>query len=174
MRLGHSVTRYRAAQVVLRIEWARSPMARTAECRVLWDWLSMGRFRPLHGTWMPMPAPTWRWARSGRDLRPLVPGGPRPTIAQMSWYLRVIEQPDGQWACRRGAIRFDAHDHLVDALRHLHEIAGNLDGAVEFMVHLTSGEVCTVDPNPRDVRAAAQRIVGRSPGPHRAVRPTPG
>jgi hypothetical protein len=64
----------------------------------------------------------------------------------MSWYLRVIEQDDHRWACRWGSTRFDTHEHLMDALAHLHRLALNLDGAAVFVVHLLSGDMVTIDP----------------------------
>jgi hypothetical protein len=64
----------------------------------------------------------------------------------MSWYLRVIEQDDHRWVCRWGSTRFDTHEHLMDALAHLHRLALALDGAAVLIVHTLSGDIVTFDP----------------------------
>jgi hypothetical protein len=86
----------------------------------------------------------------------------------MGWYLRVIEQDDHRWACRRGLTRFDTHEHLVDALAHLHRLARDLDGDATFFVHLLSGDIVTIDPT---ATAAVSDQV--TPSPNGALPPGP-
>ena len=86
----------------------------------------------------------------------------------MSWYLRVIEEQDHRWACRRGLTRFDTHEHLVDALAHLHRLARDLDGDAVFFVHLRSGDIVTIDPT---VTAGVSDPV--TPSPTGALPPRP-
>ena len=98
----------------------------------------------------------------------------------MSWYLRVIEQPDGRWSCRRGSTCYDAHDQLVDALRHLHELAADLDGTVEFLVHhhdtrpRTGGRRSRDVAGHRPVRGWDSMLGHRLAGVAAAVAVTPG
>lgn len=57
----------------------------------------------------------------------------------MAWYLRAIEQADGQWACSHGRVVFDRHDELSDALEHLHDLAATMSPAVLFVHRLDGG-----------------------------------
>jgi hypothetical protein len=86
----------------------------------------------------------------------------------MSWYLRVIEQQDQRWACRWGLTRFDTHEHLLDALAHLHRLALDLDGAAVFFVHMLSGEIVTIDPTV--TAAVSDQVTPSTPG---AFQPRP-
>ena len=63
----------------------------------------------------------------------------------MAWFLRAIEQADGQWACSHGRVVFDRHDELSDALDHLRDIAATLSPA-ELFVHRLDGGIQNVGP----------------------------
>jgi hypothetical protein len=54
----------------------------------------------------------------------------------VAWFLRAIEQADGQWACSHGRAVFDRHDELSDALDHLRDIAVTMSPAQLFVHHL--------------------------------------
>lgn len=58
----------------------------------------------------------------------------------MAWFLRAIEQADGQWACSHGRVVFDRHDELSGALDHLRDIAATMSPA-ELYVHRFDGDV---------------------------------
>lgn len=61
----------------------------------------------------------------------------------MAWYLRAIEQSDGQWACSHGRVVFDRHDELSDALEHLRDLGATMSPA-ELFVHSLDGVVKNV------------------------------
>ena len=65
----------------------------------------------------------------------------------MAWFLRAIEQADGQWACSHGRVVFDRHDELSDALDHLREVAAVMSPA-ELFVHPLDGNVKSVGSAP--------------------------
>ena len=58
----------------------------------------------------------------------------------MAWFLRAIEQADGQWACSHGRVVFDRHDELSEALDHLRDVAATMS-PVELFVHRRGGDV---------------------------------
>lgn len=53
-----------------------------------------------------------------------------------SWYLRAIEQPDGQWECRFGRETLGLRPDLVSALHHLVEVATAQGGRHLFELYL--------------------------------------
>ena len=60
----------------------------------------------------------------------------------MVYFLRAVELPDGTWMCKRGRAELGAFVTLADALAHLDDMAGTLDGDVEVRVH----RAATLDP----------------------------
>jgi hypothetical protein len=52
------------------------------------------------------------------------------------WYLRALEQQDGQWACRFGPEQFGTYPTLTSALQHMAEAAIALGGRELFSFHL--------------------------------------
>ena len=63
----------------------------------------------------------------------------------MAWFLRAIEQPDGDWACSHGRTVYDEHDTLPEALDHLHVIGATMQ-PVELYAHWRDGAVERVGP----------------------------
>jgi len=58
----------------------------------------------------------------------------------MAWFFRVIEQDDGQWACRHGRHVYDSHPLLDQAIEHISAIAA-LQQPAELFVHRLDGRV---------------------------------
>lgn len=54
----------------------------------------------------------------------------------MAWFFRVIELPDGGWACRRGSTEIDGHPVLQDAVEHISTLASREVNAELFLHHL--------------------------------------
>jgi len=54
----------------------------------------------------------------------------------VAWYLRAVELPDGEWACRWGSTQWDTHPHLTDALTHLHELGKEMGDYITYVHHL--------------------------------------
>ena len=63
----------------------------------------------------------------------------------MNWFLRAIEQTDGEWTCSHGRTIFDQHDGLPEALEHLHAIAETIRPA-ELYIHWRDGTVQNIGP----------------------------
>ena len=61
----------------------------------------------------------------------------------MTWFFRVVEQPDGRWACRFGREDLGTYPNLTVALYHLVEIATELGGRhnFTFRIHHLDGSV---------------------------------
>jgi len=51
------------------------------------------------------------------------------------WYLRAVEQPDGQWMCRHGNLVLGIRPDDASALALLAETALTLEGKTRFFVH---------------------------------------
>jgi undecaprenyl pyrophosphate synthase len=73
----------------------------------------------------------------------------------MAWFFRVIELPDGRWACRRGSTEIDGHPMLEDAVEHMTTMA-SYEGNAELFLHRLDGRVERVreadrSPTPRSV-----------------------
>jgi hypothetical protein len=58
----------------------------------------------------------------------------------VAWFLRTVEQPDGQWLCRHGLLQIDRHRTLEAATEHLREMAVGLPSA-ECFAHYRDGRV---------------------------------
>ncbi|HTW21467.1 MAG TPA: DUF2188 domain-containing protein [Mycobacteriales bacterium] len=56
----------------------------------------------------------------------------------MAWFFRALEQPDGQWVCRRGRADIDAHPTLEHAIEHLRELASDAQPA-QLVIHRLDG-----------------------------------
>jgi len=56
------------------------------------------------------------------------------------WFLRAVELPGGEWACRHGLAEFDTHAHLHDALSHLRVLADDFAPAT-LVIHHRDGLV---------------------------------
>lgn len=41
----------------------------------------------------------------------------------MALFFHIVEQDDGQWACRHGHEEYDTHDSLDEALDHIRTLA---------------------------------------------------
>lgn len=54
--------------------------------------------------------------------------------------MRVIEMPDGQWACRRGREVIDTHLDLERAVEHLSTLAAEI-GPTQLFLHRLDGTV---------------------------------
>jgi hypothetical protein len=51
------------------------------------------------------------------------------------WFLRAIEQADGDFACHRGVECYDSHGEADSAVAHLIDIADSLGSAIVFIHH---------------------------------------
>jgi hypothetical protein len=58
----------------------------------------------------------------------------------MAWFFHVIEQHDGQWACRHGRQEYDTHPLLDQAIEHISAIA-SLQRPAQIYVHRLDGNV---------------------------------
>jgi hypothetical protein len=63
----------------------------------------------------------------------------------VAWFLRAVEQRDGQWRCQWGLHTFDVHDHLCEALAHLRVLAVTVAPA-EVFIHRVDGTIQDVGP----------------------------
>ncbi len=54
----------------------------------------------------------------------------------MSWYLRAVEQVDGQWSCRFGRQDLGVEPDREAVLRKLVQTAGDLGGRDRFVIYL--------------------------------------
>lgn len=59
----------------------------------------------------------------------------------MAWFFRAIETAQGRWECRHGALVFDEHLTLADALEHLRALAAEQSEASQLFVHTLDGQV---------------------------------
>jgi hypothetical protein len=62
------------------------------------------------------------------------------TNLQRMWFLRIVEEPDGPWLCRRGPSVIDHHHDLDEAIEHLTAIATGM-GPVRLLLHRLDGSV---------------------------------
>jgi hypothetical protein len=62
----------------------------------------------------------------------------------VAWFLRTVEQPDGQWQCRHGLLQIDRHQTLAAAADHLRAMAVGLR-SVECFAHFQDGRVVQLD-----------------------------
>jgi hypothetical protein len=74
-------------------------------------------------------------------------------VSVSPWYLRAIEQSDGQWECRFGRETLGLRPDPVSALHHLAEVATSLGGRhlFELYLHHRDGRVesrAATDPLP--------------------------
>jgi Uncharacterized protein conserved in bacteria (DUF2188) len=51
----------------------------------------------------------------------------------MTRYIRVVERPDGGWACRRGSEDYDVHATLRAAIEHVKALADETELAEVFL-----------------------------------------
>jgi hypothetical protein len=51
----------------------------------------------------------------------------------MTRYIRVVERPDGGWACRRGSEDYDVHATLSAAIEHVKALADDIELAEVFL-----------------------------------------
>ena len=69
----------------------------------------------------------------------------------MVWFLHSVESVSGHWTCRRGQHLLDAqgneHARVDDAVSHLREVAQELEGVFQFVLHFADGTVRTMDPD---------------------------
>lgn len=79
----------------------------------------------------------------------------------MAWFFRVIELPDGRWACRRGSTEIDGHPMLQDAVEHISTLA-NGEGNAELFLHHLDGRVERVR-EAGSLRDAEQRLPTERP-----------
>jgi hypothetical protein len=63
----------------------------------------------------------------------------------MAWFLRAIEQQDGEWRCSHGRTVFDQHDSLPDALQHLRTIGETMRPA-DLIIHWLDGGINNTGP----------------------------
>ena len=61
------------------------------------------------------------------------------------WFFRVIESPDGRWACRRGRAEVDRHPEVDEALRHIRQIAAEHRPSQVWVHHLDGRVVLAAD-----------------------------
>ena len=58
----------------------------------------------------------------------------------MAWFLRAVELPSSDWACRFGPHEYDMHVTIDEAIAHLRLISLSL-GPTELYVHHANGRV---------------------------------
>jgi len=51
----------------------------------------------------------------------------------MTRYIRVVERPDGGWACRRGTEDYDVHATLSAAIEHVMALADDTELSEVFL-----------------------------------------
>jgi hypothetical protein len=61
------------------------------------------------------------------------------------WFFRAIETAHGRWECRHGALLYDDHATLDDALDHLRSLIAGERSVVQVFVHPLDGEVRAED-----------------------------
>ena len=58
----------------------------------------------------------------------------------MAWFLHIVEQDDGTWACRHGLIEVDRHEKRSSAIAHQTVLAQE-HAPAELIVHRADGTV---------------------------------
>jgi hypothetical protein len=90
--------------------------------------------------WQPPTVHTHRAGLRLRDLWHYLRGTREKYASSVAWYFRAIEQPDGQWVCRRGMTDYDSHADLEDAITHLLAMSADEQPA-ELFIHRLDGSV---------------------------------